>query len=111
MHGVAHYLKLGRWNFGGTPIRVLMSHCCAIDSTLLVIQYSTKPAGKKKNITLKASGMNHISLDCIGSGGAGLSAVCSKVVRVITSGRMKYGSGAARSMMQPTHGGARNSQL
>jgi hypothetical protein len=25
----------------------LMSHCCAIDNTLLVIQYNTRPAGKK----------------------------------------------------------------
>ena len=70
-------------------MRVLMTHCCAIDKMLLVIQYSTKPAGKKKNITLKMSGMNHINLACIGSGGAGFSAVCSKVDRVMTTGKMK----------------------
>ena len=38
------------------PICLLIIHCWAIDSTLLVNQYSTKPAGKKKNITLKAKG-------------------------------------------------------
>ena len=69
-------------------MRVLMIHCWAIDKILLVIQYNTRPEGKKKNITLKASGMNHISLACIGSGGAGFKAVCSTVVSVITSGRM-----------------------
>ena len=52
-------------------MRVLMSHCCAMDKMLLVIQYKTKPAGKKKNMTENASGMNHINLACSGSGGAG----------------------------------------
>ena len=70
-------------------MRVLMIHCWAMDSTLLVIQYSTKPAGKKKNITLKASGMIHIILACMGSGGAGLSAVCNIVVSVMNAGKMK----------------------
>jgi hypothetical protein len=32
-----------------------MNHCCAIDSMLFVSQYSTRPAGKKKNMKLKAS--------------------------------------------------------
>ena len=68
-----------------------------MDNTLLVIQYNTKPAGKKKNITLKASGMIHIILACMGSGGAGFSAVCSKVVSVMNNGKMKYGSGADKS--------------
>jgi len=85
----ACYLNLGRLNCGGTPMRVLIIHCWAIDKMLFVIQYSTKPAGKKKNITEKISGMNHINLACIGSGGAGLSAVCSKVVKVMTRGKMK----------------------
>ncbi len=56
---------------------------------LLVIQYSTRPDGKKKNITLKMSGMNHINLACMGSGGAGLRAVCSKVDKVMMTGKMK----------------------
>ncbi len=70
-------------------MRTLMTHCWAIDNTLLVIQYNTKPAGKKKNITLKANGMIHIILACMGSGGAGFNAVCNSVVSVITSGKMK----------------------
>ena len=36
-----------------------------------------------KNMKLNASGMIHISLACIGSGGSGLSAVWNSVVRVI----------------------------
>ena len=32
------YLNFGRLNCGGTPIRVLMTHCCAIDKILFVIQ-------------------------------------------------------------------------
>jgi hypothetical protein len=55
----------------------------------LVIQYKTKPAGKKKNITLKASGMIHIILACMGSGGAGFKAVWSSVVKVMNNGKMK----------------------
>ena len=82
-------LNFGRLNCGGTPMRVLMTHCWAIDKMLLVIQYNTKPEGKKKNITLKTSGMIHISLACIGSGGAGLSAVCSMVDKVMITGKMK----------------------
>ena len=39
-------LNFGKLNCGGTPMRLLISHCCAIDSTLFVIQYSTRPAGK-----------------------------------------------------------------
>ena len=70
-------------------MRVLMTHCWAMDKMLLVIQYSTKPDGKKKNITLNTSGMIHIILACMGSGGAGLSAVCNKVDRVMTTGKMK----------------------
>ena len=56
---------------------------------LFVIQYSTRPAGKKKNITLKIKGMNHINLAYIGSGGAGFNAVCSMVVAAITTGKIK----------------------
>ena len=101
-------------------MRVLMIHCWAIDNTLLVIQYNTKPEGKKKNITLKASGMIHISFACIGSGGAGFNAVCSTVVRVITIGNMPTGtpnhtpsevSGAAKSWIHITHGALRISTV
>ena len=87
-------------------MRVLITHCWAIDSRLLVIQYNTKPEGKKKNITLRASGMIHINLACIGSGGAGFNAVCNTVVNDMTIGKMPIGtpnhtpsdvSGAAKS--------------
>ena len=53
------------------PMRVLMTHCCAMDKMLLVSQYSTRPAGNMKNIKLKASGMNFMILACIGSAGGG----------------------------------------
>ena len=92
-------------------MRVLMSHCWAIDRMLFVSQYSTRPAGKKKNITLKISGRNHIILACNGSGGAGFRAVCSSVLRVISTGRMKNGSGAERSCTQPIQGALRISTL
>ena len=81
-----------------------MMYCCAIDRMLFVSQYSTRPAGKKKNITEKASGMIHIIRACTGSGGVGFSQVCSIVVPVIRSGRMKYGSFAERSVTQPSQG-------
>ena len=81
-------MNLGKLNCGGTPMRVLMSHCWAMDRMLLVIQYKTKPDGKKKNMTEKASGMYHIILACNGSGGVGFNAVCRSVVRVITKGKM-----------------------
>ncbi len=71
-----------------TPSCRLMVHCCAIDKILLVNQYNTKPAGKKKNITLNISGMIHINLACIGSGGVGLSQVWSTVVAVINKGKI-----------------------
>ena len=45
-----------------TPSCLLIIHCWAIDKILLVNQYSTNPEGKKKNMTLKAKGMIHISL-------------------------------------------------
>ena len=69
-------------------MRVLIIHCCAIDRMLLVIQYKTKPDGKKKNMTEKASGIYHIILACKGSGGVGFNAVCKSVVKVMTRGKM-----------------------
>src|SRR6185369_2895298 len=87
-----------------TPSRLLIRYCCAIERMLLVSQYRTRPAGKKKNITEKTSGMIHIIRACTGSGGVGLSQVWSRLVPVISSGRMKYGSLAARSVIQPIQG-------
>src|SRR5687767_6443434 len=71
-----------------TPSRLLMNHCCVIDRMLFVSQYSTRPAGKTKNITENTSGMIHIIFACIGSGGVGDSQVCSNEEPVIRSGRM-----------------------
>src|SRR5574344_2450582 len=92
-------------------MRTLITHCCAIDSTLLVSQYSTKPAGNMKNMKLKISGMNHIILACIGSGGTGFSAVCSSEDSVIKMGRMNSGSLADRSVIHKIHGAWRISTL
>ena len=50
------------WAYLCKPSCLLIIHCWAIDKILLDNQYNTKPAGKKKNMTLKASGMNHIIL-------------------------------------------------
>src|SRR4051812_17175689 len=88
-----------------------MSHCWVIDRMLFVSQYSTRPAGKKKNITENTSGMIHIILACTGSGGVGLSQVCTRLDAVINSGRMKYGSGADRSWIHIIHGALRISTV
>src|SRR5256885_5786626 len=55
--------------------------------------------------------MIHIILACIGSGGAGFSAVCSSEDRVISTGRMNRGSLADRSVIQPIQGALRISTL
>ena len=57
-------------------------------SRLLTTQYSTKPAGKKKNITEKTIGMIFIIFACIGSVGGGLRKVWANIVPAIISGRM-----------------------
>ena len=82
--------------------RLLMNHCCAIDRMLFVSQYSTRPAGKKKNITENTSGMNHH---------AGLHRVGRRRVepgpeqrrRVISSGRMNLV--LARQVVDPADPG------
>src|SRR3990167_1851049 len=101
------YLNFGKLNCGGTPMRVLMSHCWAIDRMLFVSQYSTRPAWKKKNSTLNSSGMIHIILACKGSGGVGFSQVCNRVDSVIRAGSTKYGSLIDRSVIQPIQGALR----
>src|SRR6218665_238281 len=78
---------------------------------LLVSQYSTRPDGKTKNITLKASGMIHIILACIGSAGAGFSQTWNRLDAVISSGRVKWGRRADRSVIQPSHGAPRISTV
>src|SRR4051812_29747502 len=92
-------------------MRLLITYCCAIDRMLFVSQYSTRPAGKKKNITEKASGMNHIMRAWTGSGGFAPSATWIRLVPVISSGRMKYGSLSERSWIQPIHGAPRISTV
>src|SRR5512147_1950742 len=74
--------------FPRTPSCLLIRYCCAIDRMLFVSQYSTRSAGKKKNITEKISGMIHIIFACTGSGGVGFRQVCSRLVPVISRGRM-----------------------
>ena len=54
---------------------LLMYHCCPIPKIFCMVQYRTRPAGKKKNITEKTSGRINITFACTGSGGAGLSFV------------------------------------
>ena len=87
-HVAVAYLNFGNRNFISTPMLLLICHCCKIVKVLFVIQYSTKPAGKKKNMTENAIGMIHINRACSGSGGTGFKAVCMKVVAVITAGKM-----------------------
>ncbi|MCY1251842.1 hypothetical protein D9M72_656950 [compost metagenome] len=55
---------------------------------LFTTQYSTRPAGKKKNITENTSGMIIMTLACTGSGGVGFSLVCTNIDTAITIGRM-----------------------
>ena len=56
----------------GVVICFVTYHCCAIEKRY-GSQYSTRPAGKKKNITPKISGINIIRRACTGSGGVGFS--------------------------------------
>ena len=71
-----------------TPICRLMTHCCAIDSKLLVNQYSTNPAGKKKNMNEKTKGIIHIIFACKGSAGAGFNQVWNRVDIVMSKGKI-----------------------
>ena len=45
----------------------LTRHCCRMDSTVLVSQYSTRPAGNQAIMPVITSGMNCIIFFCIGS--------------------------------------------
>ena len=78
---------------------------------LFVSQYNTRPAGNTKNIAENTSGMIHIIFAWTGSGGVGFNQVWNIVVPVISSGRMKYGSFAERSAIQPIQGALRISTL
>src|SRR3982750_1993325 len=102
---------VGHYDLPRTPSFRLITHCCAIDRMLFVSQYSTSPAGKKKNMTENTSGMIHIIFAWTGSGGVGLSQTWNTLVAVISKGRMKYGSLADKSVIQPIHGAWRISTL
>ena len=52
--------------------------------------------GKKKNVIEKTIGRNIISFACNGSGGGGLIFCMRNIEPAMTTGKMKYGSGAAR---------------
>jgi len=59
------------------PMTRFMCHCWKICSELLISQYSTRPAGKKMNITENAIGMICITFACTGSWiGVGDSFTC-----------------------------------
>lgn len=59
-----------------------------MESRLLTTQYNTKPAGKKKNITENKIGMYIITFAWIGSGGVGLSFVCTNIDTAMITGKM-----------------------
>jgi hypothetical protein len=90
---------------------LLIFHCCAIDSSVLVSQYSTRPDGNHAIITVMITGMKANIFACIGSGGAGLSLNWPYIATPIRIGRMKYGSMDERSWIQPMKGACRISTL
>ena len=92
-------------------MRRLMFHCCAIESSVFVTQYSTRPAGKNAKITDMTSGMIMKTFAWIGSGGGGLSLNCTNIAPAMITGRMKNGSLADRSLIQPRNGAWRISTL
>ena len=54
-------------------------------------------------------GMISMIRACTGSAGCGLSFVLTNIEIAYTTGRMKKGSGAERSLIQPIHGAWRSS--
>src|SRR5690606_10875295 len=79
-------------------IERVMYHCWSMPSTLLVSQYSTRPAGNQRKNTVITTGMKRIILACIGSAGAGLSRDWAYIDTPISSGSTKYGSMTDRSL-------------
>ena len=67
---------------------MVITHCCAIDRMLFTTQYSTRPDGKKKNMTENISGIHIIILACIGSAGCGFSLVVMNIEIAYSTGRM-----------------------
>src|SRR5688572_13032141 len=89
----------------------LIFHCWAIESAVFVSQYSTSPDGNHMNIAVMITGMKPNTFAWIGSGGVGFSLNCAYIAAPISSGRMKYGSRADRSWIQPKNGACRISTL
>jgi hypothetical protein len=88
-----------------------MFHCWAIDSTVFVIQYSTRPAGNHAIITVMITGMNANTFAWIGSGGCGFSLNWPNIATPISTGSTKYGSREDRSVIHPRNGAWRISTL
>ena len=59
-----------------------------MDNKLLTTQYKTKPAGKKKNMIENTIGIYNMTLAWIGSGGVGLSLVCTNMDTAMITGKM-----------------------
>src|SRR5690606_21042787 len=89
--------------FALSIIRVIC-HCWAIDRMLFTTQYSTRPDGNHRNMKVKMIGMPIMTFAWIGSGGVGLSLIWISMDAPMMTGRMKYGSLAERSWIQPSHG-------
>jgi hypothetical protein len=52
------------WGAYGAPFRCSRNHCCPIWIAFVVVQYTTKPAGKKYPQTPKSSGMTFMIVCC-----------------------------------------------
>src|SRR3569832_1935082 len=78
-----------------------------MDRMLLTILFCFWLVGKKMIFLVNATGMIFMILACIGSIGCGLSLTSRIDVMPMMIGRMKKGSGAVRSWIQPSHGAPR----
>src|SRR5690625_4386792 len=92
-------------------MRRLIICCWAMDKALFTTQYKTKPAGKKNIIPPKTKGMIIMTRACRGSGGVGFSLICRNMVAIMMAGKIKYGSGAAKFLIQRIQGAPRISTL
>src|SRR5690606_10483011 len=90
-------------------MRRVMIHCWAMDNTLLVSQYSVKPAGNQSMNTVKIAGIHFITWAWVGSAGVGLRRIWINMLAPISNGSTKYGSITDRSWIQPKNGTWRSS--
>src|SRR5215470_16616799 len=77
-----------------------MSFCWKIWSTFDTVQYSTRPAGKFRNIKVKMNGMTNIIFACRGSPVVGVIFCWMNIVTPMRIGRTYVGSWLARSQIQ-----------